>query len=304
MWLAKQDATVILACRNLERAKAARAALREQVPNARLEIIQLDLANLKSVERFVKEFTSKYGRLDMLINNAGLMNAGYYPSKYGGVEEVWIVNHVAPAYLTFLLLPILRTRKDSRIVFLGSGGMWMPWSLSRMSPFHQEFCSKNQGRSLGPSYRYCDTKLANYRFSTILADKLLGSDIFVNCVYPGLVSTSFAQHAFADAKRRLSVFGLGFLADVADHAWHQLPRFGLAWDPDTAALTTVHCAAATSIVENKVSGKYYCPIGREISPLQDIGRSESNEKALWDWTLAFLRTYADFDEASLKLKGM
>jgi len=299
-WLAKLEATVVLACRNLNKAETAKAAILEEIPNAKLDIIQLDLADLSSVEAFVSAFNKKYLRLDMLINNAGLHNAGYYPTKYGQVEEVWVVNHLSPSYLTFLLLDNLRATENSRIVFLGSAGMNLVYYSGG------EAKSKEiETQHITPFYRYCDTKLAIFRFYTALSDKLRnsGDSIYVNCVHPGAVSTGSVRHAFKDAREKLDTFGLGFLMNIVDAAWRLSPKTGFAWDADTAALTTVHCAAAKRIIEEKVTGKYFVPIGRQISPLQDIGRSKDREDHLWDWTLEFLQKHTDFDGTKVMLSA-
>merc|ERR1719354_106013 len=163
--------------------------------------------------------------------------------------------------------------------------------------------TKDSETPLNPFFRYCDTKLANYRFSTTLSEKLFiqGASIFVNCVHPGFVRSEFFQHAFQDAREKLDTFGLGFLMNIVDAAWRLSPKAGFAWDSDTAALTTVHCAAAKSIIKEKVTGKYFVPIGRQISPLQDIGRSKAREDHLWDWTIEFLQKHTDFDPKSLML---
>jgi NAD(P)-dependent dehydrogenase (short-subunit alcohol dehydrogenase family) len=75
--LVKKEATVIMASRNMEKAKKAKETIENEIPSADITIMQLDLASLKSVDDFAEIFKSKYDRLDVLINNAGIMFTKY-----------------------------------------------------------------------------------------------------------------------------------------------------------------------------------------------------------------------------------
>src|SRR5579862_6007069 len=101
--LASAGATVVLACRNAERAAGAVAELRRRGPDAELETVALDLADLSSVVACAEELAGRFGRLDVLVNNAG----GIWSSRQvtaQGFEQTLGVNHLGPFLLTRLLL--------------------------------------------------------------------------------------------------------------------------------------------------------------------------------------------------------
>jgi NAD(P)-dependent dehydrogenase (short-subunit alcohol dehydrogenase family) len=87
--LAKKQAHVVMACRNLDKATAAKERIIKIVPKARLEIIQLDLNSLDSVRVFAKDYASQYNSLDILINNAGLMIPPFKKTKDGFRKSIW-----------------------------------------------------------------------------------------------------------------------------------------------------------------------------------------------------------------------
>ncbi|NLR91154.1 oxidoreductase [Flammeovirga agarivorans] len=118
-YLAQKDITVVLACRNLQKAEAALLDIKNSYPTADLDILKIDLNDLDSVHTFTEQFSQKYQRLDLLINNAGLMIPPLQRTKEG-FESQFGVNYVAHFYLTQLLLPLLNNTPEARIVNLGS----------------------------------------------------------------------------------------------------------------------------------------------------------------------------------------
>ena len=86
--LAEKGAAVIMACRNLARSEPALDALKARVPGADVELMQLDLASQESVRGFADEFKAKYDRLDLLINNAGIMMVPYGVTE-DGIHSEW-----------------------------------------------------------------------------------------------------------------------------------------------------------------------------------------------------------------------
>lgn len=117
--LAKKGAKVIMACRNAIKANKAIDRIKKEIPNADLEFIQIDLSSLESVRSFAKEFQSKYDRLDVLINNAGVMMPPYTKTK-DGFELQFEANHLGHFLLTGLLLDTIVNTPDSRVVSLSS----------------------------------------------------------------------------------------------------------------------------------------------------------------------------------------
>ena len=89
----QKDIKVIMACRNLQKAEEAKENLQAQVPNGELEIMQIDLGNMESIRSFAKTFLKKYDKLDLLVNNAGLMIPPYSQTD-DGFELQFGVNHL------------------------------------------------------------------------------------------------------------------------------------------------------------------------------------------------------------------
>jgi len=116
---ASKGITTIMACRNLEKAEEAKQKILKQVPEAQLDIIQIDLSKLKSVREFAEKFLSQYNRLDLLINNAGVMMPPYQKTE-DGFELQMAANYFGHFLLTGLLIEILTDTKDSRVVSLSS----------------------------------------------------------------------------------------------------------------------------------------------------------------------------------------
>ncbi|WP_299363191.1 oxidoreductase [Winogradskyella sp.] len=110
---------VVMACRSLNKAEKARVDILQKAPQADLDILQLDLSNLDSVKAFAKKFKNNYTKLDVLINNAGVL---IYSGKKNnaGVELQFATNHLGHFLLTNLLLDMIPDHHASRIVALSS----------------------------------------------------------------------------------------------------------------------------------------------------------------------------------------
>ncbi|MBN2613238.1 MAG: SDR family NAD(P)-dependent oxidoreductase, partial [Bacteroidales bacterium] len=114
--LSKKGAEVVMAVRNPEKGKVALAKITGDYPGAKVGLMHLDLSNLESVETFSSEFHAKYSKLDILMNNAGVM----WPSKREltkqGFEVQFGINHLGHFALTGLLLDLLKATPQSRVV--------------------------------------------------------------------------------------------------------------------------------------------------------------------------------------------
>src|SRR5690242_1167409 len=102
--LARKNAHVIMACRSQEKAERARQELYVRAPKATVDILQLDLGSLKSIREFADSFNANYERLDVLMNNAGIM-APPYSKTVDGFESQIGTNHLGHFALTGLVLP-------------------------------------------------------------------------------------------------------------------------------------------------------------------------------------------------------
>ncbi len=117
--LAQKQIRVILACRNLAKAEKAKKEILDAYPKAQIEILKLDLADLDSVHAFAEAYSANYNRLDLLINNAGVMIPPYEVTK-DGYEFQFHANYLGHFLLTGLLLELLIKTEGSRVVSLSS----------------------------------------------------------------------------------------------------------------------------------------------------------------------------------------
>ncbi|KAI9089556.1 hypothetical protein K1719_029161 [Acacia pycnantha] len=149
-----------------------------------IEVMKLDLLSLQSVVNFAQEWNSKSKPLNVLINNAGILNLGKPQSfsEEDGFETHLQVNHLAPSLLTILLLPSLKKGSPSRIVNCSSTGHFFGF-------VDVDDMNLTSGRRKFFSFRgYSSSKLAQVMFSSILQKKLpIESGISVVCVSPGIV---------------------------------------------------------------------------------------------------------------------
>lgn len=184
--LAEKEATVVMACRNLERSQAALDEIKRSLPSARLELLKLDLASLDSVRAFAGTFTSKYERLDGLINNGGPIGVTQSVTA-DGFESHFGVNHLGHFALTGLLLEALLNTPDSRVVTVGS----------RMhADATMEWDDLMSERSYDRWAAYGRSKLANMLFAFELNRRLVAKGVSTLSVaaHPGLANTGWADN--------------------------------------------------------------------------------------------------------------
>jgi NAD(P)-dependent dehydrogenase (short-subunit alcohol dehydrogenase family) len=184
--LAKKNATVIIAVRNLEKGEYARSKIKSENPDANLDIIKLDLADLSSVKSFVKEFKSKYNKLDMLINNAGVMIPPYTKTK-DGFELQFGTNHLGHFALTLQLLDVIEKTPNARIVNVSSGAH--KYGKINFDDLNWEKRDYKAWKAYG------DSKIANLYFTKVLAEKVAKKNIQVTAAHPGWTATELQRHS-------------------------------------------------------------------------------------------------------------
>ncbi len=185
--LAAKGATVVMACRNLEKAAAAKAAVLQATPTATLDIIPLDNASLASVNAFAAAFKAKYDRLDVLLNNAGVM-AIPRQETVDGFEMQLGTNHLAHFALTGYLLDVLKSTPNARVHNTSSSAAFG----GRIN--FDDLMSKQRYSRWGA---YGQSKLANAAFATALDKRLkaAGLDIISNSSHPGWVVTNLQSNS-------------------------------------------------------------------------------------------------------------
>ena len=185
--LAAKGATVILACRNLEKANEAKRDIEATAPNAKLEIMQLDLADLSSVRNFASSFLAAHKQLNILVNNAGVMGPPL-TKTIDGFEVQFGANHLGHFALTGLLLETLKNTPNARVVVVGS-------AVERFGKI--DFENLNAEHQYNPMNAYGQSKLANMLFCYELGRHLQtsGSDVLVAASHPGWTATNLQVHS-------------------------------------------------------------------------------------------------------------
>lgn len=197
--LANKEATVIIAVRNLEKGNKAAEKILAQNKEAEIKVMELDLANLESVEKFAAAFKKTYSRLDLLINNAGVMVPPYSKTE-DGFELQFGTNHLGHFALTGLLLEVLLATKGARIVNISS-------SAHKFGEINFDDLDWEK-RNYSAWRAYADSKIANLYFTFELDHQLKenGLELVVTAAHPGWTATELQRHA------GLTDFLNGFLA--------------------------------------------------------------------------------------------
>src|SRR5499427_1843906 len=181
--LARSGMRTVTASRDGARTEAARRFVTEQSRSHRVEIALGDFSRLTEVRRMADEILSRWQRLDVLVNNAGLFSPKYRLSG-DGFELTFAVNHLAPFLLTNLLLERLRASAPARIVTVASEShRGNRIDIGNLSRAHDWTMMRAYGRS----------KLCNILFTRELARRMDASEIVATCLHPGMVATAIAQ---------------------------------------------------------------------------------------------------------------
>ena len=189
--LAAKGATVVMAVRNLPKGEQARAAMQQAVGGAQLDLRQLDLGDLASVRAFAAAFKAQYGRLDILLNNAGVM-AIPRQETVDGFEMQLGTNHLGHFALTGLLLDLLVQTPKARIHTVSSTANFM----GKIN-FDDLMGKQHYGRWEA----YAQSKLANIFFTFELQNRLAaaGVDTIANVSHPGYVVGQLQTNSVAQS---------------------------------------------------------------------------------------------------------
>lgn len=184
--LLMHNATVIMACRNLEKSQKEVDEIKQTIQSGEPILMKLDLSDLESVKSFVNKFKAKYDRLDGLINNAGIMQPPRMETKQGFEIQIG-VNHLGHYALTGLLLDVLKRTPHSRVITQSS-------IAARQGKIN--FDDLNFEEHYGRTKAYSQSKLANMIFALEL-DRRLKENKIENVssisVHPGYTDTNL-QH--------------------------------------------------------------------------------------------------------------
>ncbi len=252
--LANKNAKAIIAVRNLQKGEKAKEKIIAENPSADISIMQIDLSDLASIKKFAEAFNKNFDRLDILINNAGVMIPPYSKTK-DGFELQMGTNHLGHFALTLQLIGLLEKTENSRIVNVASNAHRL--GKINFDDLNWKIKKYNAWRAYGAS------KIANLYFTFELSKKLADKKITVTAAHPGWTATELQRHS------GISQFGNKFFA---------MPT-------PQGALPTLRAA----IDENAKSGDYFGPDGWQewkgypvlVQPNQ-LAKDETIAKKLWD----------------------
>jgi NAD(P)-dependent dehydrogenase (short-subunit alcohol dehydrogenase family) len=230
--LAAMGARVIVTARNADKGRAAVAGITQRLGgNAQVQLVVFDLADLTSVRRGADEILEQAPRLDVLVNNAGVVLSERHETV-DGFEATFATNHLGPFLLTNLLLGRIRESAPARIVNVASTAH----NTARKGIPFDDLQSKKRYRGMRV---YGESKLANILFTLELARRLAGTGVTANSLHPGTVRTGYG----ADGDAR------GFLAFGIKIA---KPFF---LSPAKGARTSIYLASSPEV--EGVTGEYF-----------------------------------------------
>jgi len=247
--LAAMGARVVVTGRNEERGERAVEEIRRE-SGGEVSLMLADLAVQADVRRLAEEFQERHDRLDVLVNNAGVVQSERTETP-DGIETTLAVNHLAPFLLTNLLLDLLKKSAPSRVITVASEAeRWAKMDLDDLQ-------SRRKYRGMQV---YGMTKLANIMFTFELAERLRGTGVAANCIHPGAVNTRFGTN-------NRGIMTLLF------RAFKPFMR-----SPEQGADTVIYLASSPDV--EGMTGKYLSD--RKLITASDMAYDEDLREKLWE----------------------
>ena len=247
---------IVIVGRNREKCIATTDSICRQTGGS-VSWLMADLSSLAQVRRLAEEFRGRFGRLDVLINNAGAVYSQRVETTQG-MEMGWSVNYLQAFLLTALLLDLLKASAPARIINLSSIYHWA----ARLDPDHLQ----ERGLYIGWNV-YARCKLASLYFTYELARRLQGSGVTANAIHPGLVRTGMGKTS-------------GWLLRSA---FRVVDQFAIPPDQGAAGITNL----AVNPALETVSGQYFSG----LKPVRSSPASYDRELArrLWETSVQITR---------------
>ncbi|OGO37134.1 MAG: hypothetical protein A2W35_07320 [Chloroflexi bacterium RBG_16_57_11] len=249
--LAGLGAEVVITGRRPVRIEEALRRIQSEQPRSAVHALQADFTDLAQVRRLAEEFSARFERLDVLVNNAGAYFNSRHATPYGGMERTLVVNHLASFLLTHLLLDRLCASTPARVINVSSGAHVYA---------SMDFDDLGFSRGYFGMKAYARSKLANILFTYELARRVDGRGVTANAVTPGQVATDIWRTNF-------SILGPVLKGIIR--------LTGLT--PEQGADTLIYLAALP-LVEG-VSGKYF--VRRRTVQSSALSYDEHVARRLW-----------------------
>ncbi|XP_075984939.1 retinol dehydrogenase 13-like [Anticarsia gemmatalis] len=280
----KRGAKVIMACRSLERAEAAKADIEKSCKDLSdtgdIVLAKCDLTSLKSVREFAQNILDTEPQINILVNNAGIMMCPKGETE-DGFETQFGTNHLAHFLLTMLLLPRIRNSTPARIVTVSSRAH-IRYGINLDDLNYKK-------RSYNAAEAYSQSKIANILFSNELAAKLKEHNIEgVNTysLHPGVIKTELGRHLnsslFTGARQIIGFFLAPFMKS-----------------PELGAQTTIYCAVDEKCANE--TGLYYSDCAVTAPAAKAV--NEADAKKLWDLSVE-LTGLGDFNPFTVNDPGV
>eukprot|EP01083_Nonionella_stella_P247035 856981_1 len=278
--LFENGASVVMACRNESKANKARDDILSQINNqnlddAKLKVLKLDLASLQSIDSFVDSVTSSYDSLNIVINNAGIMGIDEYTVSEDGIESQFATNNLGHFYLTQQLTPLLIKSSSSsaisRVINTASlAYTFAPINIKSWLVSPDKLGDKSQ---YIPMQRYGLTKAINIIYAKEYNKRYSSKGVYSASLHPGVIKTGL----------QLSNFWWGL--------WNQfVPGIG-AKTPSQGAATQIRLAAMSDEQFIANGGAYF----EDCNPAKVIRTDVNSEELgtlLWDLCGTFIKAKA------------
>ena len=244
--LAQLGATVVITTRDVQRGEQTKQELMQSTKNNNIDVLFCDLSSFTSIRNCCIEFQKRYTTLHVLINNAGIAEYHRRESK-DGIENTFAVNYLAPFLMTNLLLDMIKKSAPARIINLTSG--------LHSGTIHFDDLEFHHGFSGMKVYGH--SKLAIILFTRLLAERLKGTGVTVNCVNPGMSATNLNR----------------------DAGWFSAKFFTLiAKEASKGAQTPIYLASSSEV--ETTSGEYFEKKGVKTTNKETYDMDVA--KKLWD----------------------
>ena len=247
--LARLGSEVVMVCRDRAKGEAALAEIKRSTESGSVELLLADLASLQSVRELASEVLTAHERVQVLVNNAGVI-IGRRTVTPDGLESTFVVNYLSHFLLTQLLLDRLRRSSPARIVNVSSSAHYRG---------KMDFQDLQEERGYGASKAYSQSKLAQVLFTHELAKRLEGTGVTVNAVHPGAVRTHWGDEGGA----------LGIVIRIAR-------PFLLS--PEEGGKTPMYVATSQEV--EGVSGRYFSKM--KVVESSKESYDEAEMRKLWD----------------------
>jgi len=251
--LAKLGATIVFTTRDNLKGEKTKKELIVATNNKNIPMLKFHLASFESIRNCCKEFKSKYDKLHVLINNAGVWDFKRRESK-DGIENIFATNYLAPFLMTNLLIDIFKKSSPSRIINVTSGMHYGTINFDDIE-FKQKF-------SGAKAYR--QSKLGLILFTRLLAKKIERIGVTANCVHPGMNKTDLGRDAGGFSQIIFKLMGK---------------------DPEIGAETSIFLASSPD-VEN-ITGEYFAK--KKIKKSSKESYDMDLAKKLWDVSEKYLK---------------